>query len=268
MTGRLDGRVAIVTGAASGIGRAVALKFASEGARVVVADLQEEPREALPGERTTVDEIRGAGGAARFVALDVTDTASVDAFYADLAGDEGRLDILVNNAGRFGNSSLLTTSDDQWDHDLKLNLTSQFLMCRRAVAIMRGQDGRDGVRGRIINVASQLGITAPPEAMTYGVAKAGVAHLTRQLAVDFARDGVIVNAVAPGRIITGTHPGERDYLESGAVDAATAFSLSRTPFPRLGRPEDVAGSVLFLASDDCTFVSGHILAVDGGWTAY
>jgi NAD(P)-dependent dehydrogenase (short-subunit alcohol dehydrogenase family) len=124
------------------------------------------------------------------------------------------------------------------------------------------------VRGRIVNVASQLGVTAPPGAVTYAVAKAGVAHLTRQLAVDFAAEGVIVNAVGPGRILTGTHPGEREYLARGTVDEATAFSLKRTPFPRLGRPEDVAGAILFLASDDATFISGHLLMVDGGWTAY
>jgi NAD(P)-dependent dehydrogenase (short-subunit alcohol dehydrogenase family) len=100
------------------------------------------------------------------------------------------------------------------------------------------------------------------------VSKAGVAQLTRQLAVDYAREGIIINAVAPGRIITGTHEGEREYLESGTVDAATAYSLSRTPFPRLGRPEDVAGAALFLASDDCSFISGHNLMVDGGWMAY
>ena len=95
-----------------------------------------------------------------------------------------------------------------------------------------------------------------------------MAQLTRQLAIDFAGQGVIVNAVGPGRILTGTHPGEREYLADGTVDEATAFSLKRTPFPRLGRPEDVAGAILFLASDDATFVSGHLLMVDGGWTAY
>ena len=124
------------------------------------------------------------------------------------------------------------------------------------------------IRGRVVNVSSQLGVTAPPGRLAYAVSKAGVAHLTRQLAVEYAGQGVLVNAVAPGRIITGTHPGERAYLEHGTVDAATEFSLSRTPFPRLGRPADVAGAALFLASDDCSFVSGHNLMVDGGWTAY
>jgi NAD(P)-dependent dehydrogenase (short-subunit alcohol dehydrogenase family) len=117
-------------------------------------------------------------------------------------------------------------------------------------------------------MSSQLAFTGPPGRCAYAVSKAGVAQLTRQLAVDYARDGIIINAVAPGRIITGTHAGEREYLETGAVDDAIAFSLSRTPFPRLGRPDDVAGAVLFLASDDCNFISGHNLLVDGGWMAY
>jgi NAD(P)-dependent dehydrogenase (short-subunit alcohol dehydrogenase family) len=119
-----------------------------------------------------------------------------------------------------------------------------------------------------VNMGSQLGITAPPGAVAYAAAKAGVIHLTRQLAVDYARSGIIANAIAPGRIITGDHPGEREYLTLGTIDEATQFSLSRTPFPRLGEPSDVARAALFLASSDSTFVSGAVLSVDGGWTAY
>jgi NAD(P)-dependent dehydrogenase (short-subunit alcohol dehydrogenase family) len=265
---RLQGRVAVVTGAASGIGRATAFRLAREGAHVVVSDLQNEPREALPGEVPTADAIVAGGGSAGFVQMDVTNTDEVESLLAAAAEVTGRIDVVVNNAGRFGLSPLLETSDEKWDADMALNVRSQFLMCRAAVGRMREQDPIDEVRGRIVNVSSQLGFTAPPEAVTYAVAKAGVAHLTRQLAVDFAADGIIVNAVAPGRIMTGTHPGEREYLAEGAVDDATAFSLKRTPFPRLGRPDDVAGAILFLSSDDCTFVSGHVLMVDGGWTAY
>lgn len=265
---RLAGRVAIVTGASSGIGRATALRLAAESAQVVVADLRPEPTAALPGQRPTHELIEAGGGSARYVAADVTQPAEVDALVSAAAELTGRLDIVVNNAGRFNLAPLLETTDDKWDEDLDLNLRSQFLMCRRVIAQYLTQRPVDEVRGRIVNVASQLGVTAPPGAVTYAVAKAGVAHLTRQLAVDFAAEGVIVNAVGPGRILTGTHPGEREYLSDGTVDEATAYSLKRTPFPRLGRPEDVAGAILFLASDDATFVSGHLLMVDGGWTAY
>lgn len=268
MTGRLEGRTALVTGASSGIGRAIALRFAAEGAHVVASDVQEPPTIAQNGETSTVASIHAAGGSAEFVRADVTDTADVDAMVTAAIAPSGRLDIVVNNAGVYRGSPLLDTSETDWDADMALNLRSQFVVGKRVVAQMLTQDAVDEVRGRLVNITSQFGFTAPPGAMTYGVAKAGVAQLTRQLAVDYAARGIIVNAVAPGRIITGTHPGEGEYLATGAVDDAIAFSLKRTPFPRLGRADDVAGAVLFLSSDDCTFVSGHILAVDGGWLAY
>lgn len=260
-------RVVVVTGGASGIGRATAELLAADGAHVVVADLRRDPKES--GEDATDDRITASGGSARFAEIDVTSTTSVEAFAAELRAREGRVDVLVNNAGRFGNATLLGTDDDAWEADMALNLRSQFVMSRSVMPLLLAQDpDAEGVRGRIVNVSSQLGITAAPHAVTYGVAKAGIAQLTRQLAVDFAANGIIVNAVAPGRIITGTHPGERDYLDHGTVDEATRFSLARTPFPRLGRPIDVARAIRFLASPECTFVSGHVLAVDGGWTAY
>jgi NAD(P)-dependent dehydrogenase (short-subunit alcohol dehydrogenase family) len=266
-SGRLAGRTAVVTGAASGIGRAIALRLAVEGAHVVVSDLRRGPR---PGPATvpTDEEIVAGGGGAEFVPADVTVTSDLERLIEGAADRHGRLDVLINNAGEFGGSSILETTEADWDRSMALNLRSQFVSCKVAIARMVGQTAVDGVRGRIVNVSSQLGFTAPPGKLAYSVAKAGVAQLTRQLAVDYAGEGLIVNAVAPGRIITGTHPGEPEYLESGKVDAATEYSLSRTPFPRLGRVEDVAGAVLYLVSDECTFVSGHVLMVDGGWLAY
>jgi glucose 1-dehydrogenase len=265
---RLGGRTALVTGSSSGIGRAVAIRLALEGARVVVADVNARPKWAPQSDDPTVDVIQRAGGLAMYVQADVTRPEDVRHVVATAAEWDGRLDIVVNNAGVFGSSSILDTTDEEWDRYLALNLTSQFLVCRQAIGLMINQEPRLGVRGRIVNVSSQLAMTGPPGRCAYAVSKAGVAQLTRQLAVDYAGKGIVVNAVAPGRIITGTHEGEREYLERGTEDAAIAYSLSRTPFPRLGRPEDVAGAVLFLASDDCSFISGHNLMVDGGWMAY
>jgi glucose 1-dehydrogenase len=270
----LSGRTALVTGAASGIGRAVALKLAAAGASVVLADLRRTPRDAAAGslttdENMTTDEmVRRAGGSAVFVPADLTRAPEVAQLFATAVTEGQRLDIVVSNAGIFGSSSIAETTEEEWDEYISVNLTSQFLVCRAAVRQMLRQAPRDGVRGRLITMSSQLAFTALPGHCAYTVSKAAVAHLTRQLAVDYGRRGIIVNAVAPGRIITGTHAGERDYLASGAADPAIAFSLSRTPFSRLGTPEDVANAVLFLASDQCTFVSGHNLLVDGGWTAY
>jgi NAD(P)-dependent dehydrogenase (short-subunit alcohol dehydrogenase family) len=265
---RLAGRTAIVTGAAAGIGRAIARRFAEEGALVIAADIDDGPGSARDGGAPTVEAIRAAGGTAEFRKLDVTEEKAVEEFFAQAKALAPRIDILVSNAGMFRGAPILGTAPDAWDADMDLNLRSHYLVNRAAIAAMVAQERRGEVRGRIVNMASQLGVTAPPGHLTYSVAKAGVAQMTRQLAVDYARQGVIVNAIAPGRIITGYHPGEADYVRDGTIDAATEYSLARTPFPRLGRPEDVAGAALFLASDDCSFVSGHLLMVDGGWTAY
>jgi NAD(P)-dependent dehydrogenase (short-subunit alcohol dehydrogenase family) len=235
---------------------------------VVVGDIDPIPTWAPGGAEPTVAVIERAGGAARYVHADVTRLDHIEGLIDAAVEFGGRLDVVVNNAGKIGGSSLLEATDEEWQQFLDANLTSQFRICRAAIAHMVTQEPRHEVRGRIVNMSSQWGFTAPPHRVAYGVTKAGVVHLTRQLAVDYAGHGIIVNALAPGRIMTGTHPGEREYLDSGVIDADTAFSLSRTPFPRLGRPEDVAGAALFLASDDCSFVSGQTLHVDGGWTAY
>ncbi|CAH0125477.1 Glucose 1-dehydrogenase 4 [Arthrobacter sp. Bi83] len=260
---RLSGRTAIVTGAASGIGRAIALRFAREGASVVVSDIREEPiwsgEEAVP----TVTAIQQEGGTAVYQQTDVSKAQDIDALIARTVDEFGRLDILVNNAGVVFSSSVLDTSEEDWDKVMDVNLRGQFLSCKRAIQQMIAQDPIGEVRGRIVNIASQQGFIGPPNFFAYAVSKGGMIQMTRQLAVDYAQHGILINGVAPGRIITGTHPGEIDMS-----DPVLAYSRSRTPYPRLGRPEDVAGAVLFLSSDDCTFVSGHNLPVDGGWLAY
>jgi len=265
---RLTGRTAIVTGAASGIGRAIALRFAREGAHVIVADLGNDESSSRDGGPATANVIASEGGQATFVRTDVTRADGVEMLFESARTISDRIDVVVSNAGIFRGDAVVATTPASWDVDMDLNLRSHYLVNRMAVSIMLEQSATDGVRGRIINMASQLGVTAPPGHLTYAVAKAGVAHMTRQLAVDYGPRGILINALAPGRIITGYHPGEADYVEKGSVDAATAYSLQRTPFWRLGKPDDVAGPALFLASDDCTFVSGHVLMVDGGWTAF
>ena len=259
---RLDERVVIVTGAASGIGRANATRFAREGAAVAVSDVRSQPIDRDRSQPTT-EAIIDRGGTAIYVAADVSQWDQVDYLVAQTVGRFGRVDVMVNNAAVFNHKSILETTEEDWDSLMAVNLRGVFLCCKRAIMQMSRQEPVNEVRGRIINVSSQHGMVGPPSSFSYGVSKGGVVQMTRQLAVDYAKEGILVNAVAPGRIVTGTHPGDDD-LASAAFD----YSRSRTPFPRLGQVEDVAGAALFLASDDCSFVSGHNLLVDGGWMAY
>ena len=260
---RLQGRTAVVTGAASGIGRAIALRLAAEGAAVVVSDIRTEPIwDGLNTEPTT-DVIVSAGGTATFHKADVSDPDDVQSLVARVVHEYGRLDVMINNAGLVGSHNILETTEDEWDRVMDVNLRGQFLCCKAAIAQMVTQEPVAEIRGRVVNVASQQGFIGPPDYFAYAVSKGGVVQMTRQLSTDFAKHGVLVNGLAPGRIITGTHPGEIDM-----TDPVLTYSRSRTPYPRLGRADDVAGAALFLASDDCTFISGHTLPVDGGWLAY
>jgi glucose 1-dehydrogenase len=257
--GRLAGRVAIVTGSSSGLGRAIAIRLAAEGARVVVSDVRADPKE---GGDATETVIAAAGGTAIRVAADVSRGHDVDALVTAAVGRFGRLDVMVNNAGIAGpaSKSLLETTDSDWDAIMAVNLRGVFLCCRRAIGEMIAQEPIGEVRGRVINISSQHGMIGPPGHVAYATSKGGVVNLTHQLAVDYGRHGILVNAVAPGKIVTG--PGSLTNPEN------VAYSHARTPFSRLGRPEDVAGATAFLASDDALYVSGTNLLVDGGWMAY
>jgi glucose 1-dehydrogenase len=225
--GLLDGKVAVVTGASSGLGRAIAIRYAAEGAHVVLADLRESPIEG--GEPTQV-EIARAGGTA------------------------------ISVAATYPGTNLLETSATQWESVLRVNLTGMFHGCKRAVQQMLMQEPIGEVRGRIVNVSSQHGMVASPGDFPYGVTKGGTVQLTRQVAVDHAPNLIVCNAVAPGKIITGKPGAAND-------PHALEYSRQRTPWPRLGRPEDVAGAALFLASPLASFVTGINLMVDGGWMA-
>ncbi|MFC7398089.1 SDR family NAD(P)-dependent oxidoreductase [Chelatococcus sp. GCM10030263] len=253
----LQNRVAIVTGASSGIGRAIALRFAAEGAAVVIADRVESP---LEGGETTLERIRAGGGTAAFLETDISDWNAVDALVAETVRRFGRLDIIVNNAAIYTSTNLLETSPEQWSRVIGVNLTGFFYCCKRAAQQFLQQEPVGEARGRIVNISSQHGMVACPGDFPYGVSKGGIVQMTRQIAVDHAKDLIICNAIAPGKIITGK-PGIAN--DPDALD----YSNSRTPWPRLGTPNDVAGAALFLASDMASYVTGVNLMVDGGWMA-
>jgi NAD(P)-dependent dehydrogenase (short-subunit alcohol dehydrogenase family) len=254
---RLQNRTAVITGAAGGIGKAIALRFAEEGAFVVVADITETPRE---GGTATVDAIHAAGGTAAFVRCDVSVNADVEAAVARAVAETGRLDVIVNNAAIGVDTPLHETSEADWDRVMAINAKGVFLGCRAAVRQMLGQEGIDEVRGRIVNISSQHGMIRAPNDIAYGAGKAAVVYMTRQIAGDYANHGIVCNAVAPGKILTGkTGP--------AIAPAMLAYSQARTPWPRLGRPLDVANAALFLASDEATYITGENLMVDGGWMA-
>ncbi len=245
-----------MTGGASGLGRAIALRFADEGASVVVGDVRRDPRE---GGQTT-EELLGAHGL--FLQANASRWDDVDRLVSTAVARYGRLDVMVCNAGIAGSYSkgLLETSEEDWDAIMAVNLRGVFLGCKRAVAEMLGQEPIGEVRGRVVAISSQHGMIGPPGHVAYAASKGGVVNLVHQLAVDFGPQGVLVNAVAPGKILTGNPEGMRPEL--------LEYSYARTPFHRLGRPDDVAGAALFLASDDAGYVSGINLLVDGGWMAY
>ncbi len=254
---RMSGQVCIVTGAASGIGRAIATLLARHGAIVVVADVTET---VIEGGVPTATHITSQGGSAIFVPTDVANTAQIDALVATTVERFGQLNVLVNNACIRHARPLLELEDADWQRVLNVNLSGVFRCCRAAVRQMIKQALIDEVRGRIVNLSSQHGMIAAPHDLAYGVSKAGISYLTRQVAADYAYQGIVCNAVAPGKIQTGQ--GGR-AIDLDVMERATR----RTPWPRLGRPTDVAQAVLFLTSCDASFVTGAELMVDGGWMA-
>jgi meso-butanediol dehydrogenase/(S,S)-butanediol dehydrogenase/diacetyl reductase len=247
---RLSDRVAIVTGAGSGIGRAIAVGYAAEGAAVVVADLQQ------PGGEQTVEQIHQAGGRALFVEVDVTRSADAQRMTDAAVGTYGRLDVLVNNAAIGGGDDILDTDEATWDRVVAVVLKSVFL-CTRAV-LPRMIEQRAGA---IVNISSVNGLTGLGEE-AYSAAKAGVINLTQNLAIRYGQHGVRANVICPGTIQTP--------IWAARVDKQPDIfeRLSRWyPIGRVGQPEDVAAAAVFLGSDDAAFISGAVLTVDGGLTA-
>jgi NAD(P)-dependent dehydrogenase (short-subunit alcohol dehydrogenase family) len=238
----------------------MSLAFAAEGADVVIGDVREDPRE---GGRPTVELIEERGGSAVFQHADAGSWDHIDRLVRTAVERRGRLDVMVPNAIVAGPHSkgLLETTEEDWDAIMHVGLRGVFLCCKRAVQQMLGQEPAGEARGRIVNISSQHGMIGAPGHVAYCTAKGGIVNLTRQLAVDFGPRGIVVNAIAPGKILTRP----ADEPDSPEV---LAYSHARTPFARLGQPQDVAAAAVFLASDECTYVSGTNLMVDGGWMAY
>lgn len=257
MSSLLAGKIAVVTGAGSGIGRAIAIAFANEGASVVIADITEQPRE---GGEPTVAIITRAGGAASFVKTDVGRWEDVDALIHHAVSRHGRLDVMVNNAATYTGTALLETNPAQWESVLRVNLTGMFYGCKRAIQQMITQEPRQEVRGRVINLGSQQGIVTSPRDLPYGVSKAGAIYITKQIAVDYAKDLIVCNCISPGKIVTGAGGLAKDPVR-------LEYQRRRTPWPRFGRPDDVANAAVFLASDRASFMTGSNLVIDGGWLA-
>jgi NAD(P)-dependent dehydrogenase (short-subunit alcohol dehydrogenase family) len=250
-----------VTGSSSGIGRAIATRLAADGFWVLLADVRRDP---LTGGVPTDEVIAASGGAGEYLRADVSAREDCERLVARAVEQTGRLDVLVNNAVLAGARSkpLAETGDEDFDAIMAVNLRGPFLLCRAAVRQMLAQPPRGDARGRIINITSQHGMVGAPGHFAYAVSKGGLVQMTRQIAVEHARDGIICNAVAPGKIVTGA-PGDLSQDEE-----SLAYVRARTPFGRLGEPGDVAAAVAFLASDDATYISGVNLMVDGGWMAY
>lgn len=258
-TGRLQSRVLLVTGAAGGIGRAIALAAAAEGARVVAADVQREGAEAAAA------EIVAGGGEAVSVPSDVADPEQVRGLVEAAIRRFGQLDVLVNNAGIGGDNVPAHELDlGTWDRILAVNLRGPFLCAREALPHLM----RSGA-GVIVNVASTYGLIGAPNAPAYCASKGGLINLTRQLAVDYGQRGVRVNAVCPGYVDTDMG-GRRASLppeESRAANARREANAARQPIGRQAHVDEIARTVVFLASDDSSFMTGSIVTVDGGCTA-
>jgi NAD(P)-dependent dehydrogenase (short-subunit alcohol dehydrogenase family) len=247
VVGRLDGKVALVTGAASGLGEATALRFAAEGACVAGLDLADAPR---------WDEVADAAPAASFHVASVTDEAAVAAAVAAVLDAHGRLDAVVNYAGVAGGGPVHMVPLDEFRRVTAVNLDGTFLVCKHAVVPMMQQRS-----GSIVNIASVEGIEGTEGGSAYNASKGGVVLLTKNMAIDYGRLGIRVNCICPGFIDT---PMFRSVI-GGMGEIADQYR-DRHQLGRFGRPEEIASAALFLASDDASFVTGHALVVDGGYT--
>jgi NAD(P)-dependent dehydrogenase (short-subunit alcohol dehydrogenase family) len=246
----LSGKVAIVTGGDSGIGKAISQLFAAEGASVVIADIRDSG---------TAESISASGGVATYARADVSDEEQARVLVALTVGRYGGIDILCNNAGIELLKPLTETTEGEWDRLFGVNLKGVFLVSKHAVPEMLRRGG-----GSIVNTASQLGLVGLPNFTAYSASKAGVILLTRSMALEYARQNIRVNCICPGPVQTPML--ERELLTESDPEAARKMWAGRQPIGRLGRPEEIAQAALFLASGRSSFVIGHALVVDGGYT--
>lgn len=247
--GKLENKVALVTGAATGIGRATAIALAKEGAKVMVTDINET--EGLE----TVNRIEKDGGVAKFFLLDVSKKEQVDAVVMEIFTTEGSLDLAVNNAGIGGvPSALHEVKFENWERMININLTGVFLCLQAEVKCMLQKGG-----GRIVNVSSLAGLNGMPGGSSYSAAKHGVIGLTKSVAVEYGKLNIKTNAVCPGFIQT-------PILE-GVPQSMLDHSTNRVPMKRIGQPEEVAKAIVWLLSEESTYVNGHHLLIDGGFMA-
>lgn len=251
--GRLEGKVAVVTGGASGIGRASALLFAQEGAKVVVADVD-------PRGRDVVAEITSAGGTALFVRTDVSQPEDVEALVRSTVETYGKLDIMFNNAGVEGEQQpIADCTVENWDRVLNVNLKGVFLGMKYAIPAMVKAGG-----GSIINTASTAGLTGYPNLPAYSASKGGVIQLTKTAALEYARKGIRVNCICPGGILT---PLVERFTAGLPQEQIQKMVEAVHPVGRFGKPEEVARLAVFLASDESAFCTGAPFIIDGGMTA-
>ena len=250
----LLGRTALISGGASGIGKAIAKIFAKEGANVLIFDIDDDNGES------TVREINEKGGKSLFIPGDVSISADCKNSVAFTISNFGSLEILVNNAGIVCRASVLDTSEDDWDRVMSVNVKSVFLLCKYAIPLMK----KNG-KGVIINIASGWGIAAGRNAAVYCASKGAVVLLTKAMSLDHGEDNIRINCICPGDTDTQMLQDEANQLDTGVKDFL--IGSAHRPLKRLGKPEDIAKTALFLASDSSSFIAGASYVVDGGGLA-
>lgn len=258
MSERLLGRTAVITGGGSGIGRETALRFAAEGAVIGVLDLD------LGAAGETVALVEEGGGRAIAVKADVADATSVEAAFGLVAGSIGKIDVVFNNAGVFSRGSVAVAEEEDWDRCFAVNVKGVYLCARAALKYMAPEPSSTG---SIINTASVAGLVGVENAAGYCAAKGAVIALTRSMAVDLAPRQVRVNAICPGTVQTPLIEPLLTLRGGGDYERGLAMTLEKYPIGRLGQPGDIANLALFLASAESSFLTGSIIAADGGMTA-